>query len=316
MIGKFIVGVNQCVRPNKKHWDIWADTSVSSYIKTLYVVVLSLFFTNSLFAKSFATLDWTVAETLVTLGEKPIAVGDKQSYQVWVQQPSLPDTTYDLGVRLQPNLEQLLALKQQGELVFINTSFYAKTTTNLNRFGTVEIVDFYQAGNAWQNILTATRQVAKHIGKPKQAEKLINDFSQKIAEIQPLVQPYQTRPIALVQFADSRHLRIYGKNSPFGEVLNQLGLMNAWQTEVNFWGFENIEITQLAKLPKNSRLVVIKPYPANIETALKHNTLWQKLPLAKDPLILPAIWTFGGVPSAQRFAEILADGLLNGGEQW
>lgn len=124
------------------------------------------------------------------------------------------------------------------------------------------------------------------------------------------------RPIALVQFIDTRHLRIYAANSPFGAVLSQLGFHNAWSGSQNAWGFETIDVTQLAKLAPNSRLVVVKPYPANIGSALRYNTLWQHLAMAKDPLILPAVWTFGGIPSAQRFAEMFANGLLHGGEQW
>ncbi|VEI48845.1 ferrichrome-binding periplasmic protein [Actinobacillus equuli] len=46
-------------------------------VKTL-AVIFGLFFAMScgVKAKSFATLDWTVAETLIALGEKPVAVGD------------------------------------------------------------------------------------------------------------------------------------------------------------------------------------------------------------------------------------------------
>ena len=62
--------------------------------------------------------------------------------------------------------------------------------------------------------------------------------------------------------------------------------------------------------------MVIKPYPTNIQAALAHNTLWQHLDLAKDPLILPAVWTFGGIPSAQRFAQVFVTALQHGGEQW
>lgn len=286
-------------------------------INIKFVLLFCLFLTDYLWAKPIATLDWTVAETLIALEEKPLAVGDKNSYQTWVQQPVLPENTIDLGVRLQPNLEQLLALKQQhNELHFINTSFYAQTTNNLIKFGKVEIVDFYQTGDAWQNILSATRALANLIHKPEQAEKLITQFSQKIAELRPLVQSFSERPIALVQFADSRHLRIYGNNSSFGAVLNQLGLHNVWQADVNLWGFAQIEVTQLAKLPPHTRLIIIKPYPENLKTALKHNTLWQKLTFAQDPLILPAIWTFGGLPSATRFSEELAYALQHGGQAW
>ena len=119
-----------------------------------------------------------------------------------------------------------------------------------------------------------------------------------------------------MQFIDTRHLRIYGENSLLGAVIQQLGFKNAYLPEVNYWGFQNIEITELAKLPKNTRFVVIKPYPHNIAAALTHNTLWQQLPLAKEPLILPAVWTFGAIPSAQRFVGIFANGLLHGGEAW
>ncbi len=268
---------------------------------------------------AYATLDWTVAETLIALEQPPLAMGEVKSYQRWVMKPELPDTLIDLGIRMQPNPEQILALSQilQGKpLSFINSSFYASVTPILESFATVETVDFYRPGNAWQNIIRATYQIARLIGKTENADRLLNRFQQKLAQIRPHLQRFTDRPIILVQFIDIRHLRIYAENSPFGAVLQQLGFHNAWQGEHNDWGFQTIEVTQLAAFPANSRFVVIKPYPADIATALRHNTLWQHLGMAQDPLILPAVWTFGAIPSAQRFAELLAHGLLHGGEAW
>ncbi|AUI67204.1 iron ABC transporter substrate-binding protein [Glaesserella australis] len=292
-------------------------------MKKLQAVIFSLFFANPLLAgeqqKGFATLDWTVAETLIALGEQPRAVGDAVNYQIWVSEPKLPENTLDLGIRLQPNPEQLWSLSKQLDaqpLVFINSSFYAQTSPVLEKFGKVHLVDFYKEGNAWQNVMDATQQIAKIVGKPEKATQLVNHYLQKIAEIRPLVAPFTDRPVLLVQFIDTRHLRIYAENSPFGAVLSQLGFRNGWQGDHNYWGFQVIEVTQLAKLPQNSRFIVVKPYPSNIASALQHNTLWQKLTMAKDPLILPEVWTFGAIPSAQRFAEVLANGLLNGGEKW
>ncbi|WP_208790025.1 iron-siderophore ABC transporter substrate-binding protein [Actinobacillus vicugnae] len=282
-----------------------------------FTLFASTIFSSKVQAKSFATLDWTVAETLIALGERPVAVGGVKSYQQWVSQPALPAETLDLGVRLQPNPEQLLALKQDNhDLHFINSGFYAQATPTLAPFSEVSLVDFYQAGDAWYNMVNASQKVAQLVNRERQFEQLMADYWQKIAEIRPLVQPYLTRPIALVQFIDTRHLRIYAPNSPFGAVLTQLGFTNAWQGSQNLWGFETIEVTQLAKLAPNSRFVVVKPYPANIGSALQYNTLWQHLAMAKDPLILPAVWTFGAIPSAQRFAEVFANGLMHGGEQW
>lgn len=290
-------------------------------LKRILAVIFALFFANNVWANTpkfcLATLDWTVAETLIALGENPCAVGDVKSYQQWVGEPALSENTLDLGIRLQPNPEQIFRLAQTAQPHFINSSFYASASPMLQKSGTkVDLVDFYSEGNAWQNILKATQNVADLIGKPDQAVRLSENFSQKIAEIRPLVARYTDRPVLLVQFIDTRHLRVYAENSPFGEVLKQLGFRNSWQGSHNAWGFETIEVTQLAKLPKASRFVVVKPYPSNIGRALQHNTLWQRLAMAKDPLILPAVWTFGGIPSAQRFANVFANGLQNGGEKW
>lgn len=115
-----------------------------------------------LFAAShngYTTVDWAVAETLIALGEPPLAVGDMQSYQTWVKQPELPKTTVNLGVRLQPNLELIATLSHSADdlnLVFINSNFYASLNNLLRPYAQVHNVDFYQVGDAWQNVLNAT----------------------------------------------------------------------------------------------------------------------------------------------------------------
>ncbi|OOF47358.1 iron-siderophore ABC transporter substrate-binding protein [Rodentibacter trehalosifermentans] len=266
---------------------------------------------------AYATVDWTVAETLIALDQPPLAVGDVKSYQTWVIEPQLPKNTIDLGVRLQPNAERIAALSHSFKsLTFIHSQFYAALNEKLAPYGKVYNVDFYKEGNAWENVVAATQKIGDIIGKPQAAQQLLSQYQKDIDHYRPLLQPFTDRPIALVQFIDTRHLRIYGENSLLGEVIRQLGFKNAYTAQVNNWGFQNIDITELAKLPSNTRFVVIKPYPSHIATALTHNTLWQRLPLAKSPLILPAVWTFGALPSAQRFIGIFAHGLLQGGEQW
>ncbi|EIJ67470.1 hypothetical protein [Pasteurella bettyae] len=74
---------------------------------------------------AFATLDWTVAETMIALGEEPIAIGNVNSYNKWVVEPELSSSVQDLGIRLQPNPEQLSHLSHRltsQSLQFINTS--------------------------------------------------------------------------------------------------------------------------------------------------------------------------------------------------
>lgn len=200
--------------------------------------------------------------------------------------------------------------------LFVKSGFYIPTILLQKSIKKTEEIDFDKRSEAWINLLNATKQITKTVNQPEAFNVSLQQYLQTIKEIIPLVKPYVDRPIALVQFVDSRHLRIYATDSPFGQVLKQLGFKNAWQGSQNsFWG-ETIEVSQLANLPKNSRFVIIKPYPENVARAIKYNVLWQKLDMARDPLILPAILTFEGLPSAQRFAELLANGLVHGGDVW
>ncbi|OOF69657.1 iron ABC transporter substrate-binding protein [Rodentibacter caecimuris] len=266
-----------------------------------------------------ATLDWTIAETLIAMNSAPIAIGDAIAYQRWVGKPSLPNNTIDLGIRLQPNLEQIWILSQQfnnRSLQFINSDFYTSISSRLENIVPVHVVNFHRTNDAWQNLIDATQEIAILINNPQAAQILFQNYQKAIAKLRPLAKVFIQRPVILAQFIDTRHLRIYAENSVLGNVLKQLGFNNAWQGNYNKWGFETVSITELAKFPTNSRFIIIKPYPANIKTALHYNTLWQHLSLTQDPLILPAVWTFGGIPSAQRFAEILLERLQKGGEEW
>lgn len=267
----------------------------------------------------FATLDWTVAETLFALGEEPLTIGDAENYTHWAKKTYLPKSIQHLSIHLKPTTNQALRISHHVKskpLIFINGSFYAQMTPALKKYASrVEVVHFYQEGNAWVNVLDATQRIAEIIGKPDAFEILLNQYSHTINKIAPLVKPFTDRPMALIQFINSRHVRIYASNSSFGQVLNQLGFLNSWQGSHNHWGFETIEVAQLAQLPKNSRFVIIKPYPKNIDQAIKYDVLWQKLEMARDPIILPEIWMFGGIPSAQNFAESFANALIQGGEK-
>lgn len=77
----------------------------------------------------------------------------------------------------------------------------------------------------------------------------------------------------MVQFADTRHVRIYGNTNLFHVVLGKLGLQNAWTGESNAWGFANIALGDLAKLAENTLLIIVKPNPVGLENALQHSVL-------------------------------------------
>ena len=260
-------------------------------------------------APRIATSDWSVAETLTAMQLPPISVGDKRAYQFWVKQPSLPERTRDAGLRFQPNLERLYQLKPDR---FIQSSWFAHLKPQFEQIAPVSELDFADdKGTRFELTVTATRTLGKMVGAEAAAEQLIRSSQQRLNQARTAVAPYRNRPLAVVQFVDSRHLRIYGESSLYHAVMTQLGLQNAWRGESNAWGFANIPLTRLAQLPPDTLLLIVPPHPPLVQHALQKNAVWQRLPFAQSAnrRVLDHSWSYGALPSMTHFADQLANRL-------
>ena len=260
-------------------------------------------------APRIATSDWSVAETLTAMQLPPISVGDKRAYQFWVKQPSLPERTRDAGLRFQPNLERLYQLKPDR---FIQSSWFAHLKPQFEQIAPVSELDFADdKGTRFEHTVAATRTLGKMVGAEAAAEQLIRSSQQRLNQARTVVAPYRNRPLAVVQFVDSRHLRIYGESSLYHAVMAQLGLQNAWRGESNAWGFANIPLTRLAQLPPDTLLLIVPPHPPLVQHALQKNAVWQRLPFAQSTnrRVLDHSWSYGALPSMTHFADQLANRL-------
>lgn len=257
-------------------------------------------------APRVATSDWTTAETLAAMGYPPASLGDKRAYGDWVNYPPMPQTTLDSGIRFQPNLEQLYQTKPD---FFIQSTWFAHLKPQFEKVAPVYEVSFAgDNGIQYAQTLASTRKVGAIIGDSAAAERLIRQTENQFARHRRQLAPYAARPLAVIQFVDARHARIYGKTSMFDVVIGKLGLKNAWQGSSNEWGFANIALTDLATLPPDTLLVIIKPHPRNTRAALEKSILWQRLPFSKaaNRRVLPPTWSYGALPSMQHFANELA----------
>lgn len=255
----------------------------------------------------FATLDWTIAETLLALDAPLRGVAQAGAYGDWVKTPAIPPSTADLGLRAQPNLERLAALAP--ERIFISPMF-ASLEPRLARLAPVTTLPLYQPGtDTWQAMQTLTRRLGEHTDRHDEAQALISDTQALMAALGATLNV--EKPLLMVQFIDARHVRVFGKNGLYQAVLDQLGIANAWQQPTNAWGFSTVGIEALAE-HANARLVVVKPLPRGVKSALGQSGLWHHLPSVKrdNVIMLPPAWSFGALPSAQRFARLLSDALM------
>ncbi|GEK47334.1 ABC transporter substrate-binding protein [Bisbaumannia pacifica] len=257
-------------------------------------------------APRLASLDWTLAETLVALGHPPVAVGQVAAYHAWVGEPALPDSVIDLGLRSQPNLERLAALAPEGILI---SPMFANLRPRLERIAPVSELALYAPGEAtWPQLLALTRELAARVEDPAAGETLIDVSEARLAELREGL-PEANEPLLIVQFMDARHVRVFGANGLFQAVLERLGLENAWTRPTTAWGFSLASLEELATL--EARLVVVEPYPRGVEARLADSGLWKHQPsVSADRVItLPPVWSFGALPSAVRFAELLVSAL-------
>ncbi|XKE44534.1 ABC transporter substrate-binding protein [Halomonas organivorans] len=253
-----------------------------------------------------ATLDWTLAETLVALEAPPRAVAQVEAYHAWVGEPGLPETTIDLGLRSQPNLELLASLAPERILI---SPMFANLAPRLERIAPVETLPLYSPGrDTWTEMRELTRSLGELVDRPEAAARLIETTEAKLDRLHDELSADQP-PLLIVQFMDSRHVRVFGDNGLFQAVLDRLGLENGWTGPTNAWGFSLVGIEALAGL--DARLVVVEPYPAGVREALAEGGLWHHLVEASrgEPLVLPPVWSFGALPSAERFAELLVTAL-------
>lgn len=261
---------------------------------------------SSLASSQWATLDWTIAETLLAIDAPVSSVAQQSDYHQWVGEPRIPESTTDMGLRTQPNLELLAQAPPEQTLI---SPMFSGLTPRLERIAPVTSFALYSPGtDTWQEMQTLTRQLGELTEHQPQAEALI-------AETQALMTTLResrpaSPPLLMVQFMDARHVRVFGENSLYNAVLEQLELPNAWDQSTNAWGFSLVGIEALAAHP-DAQLVVVEPLPTGVEEPLTKSGLWQHLPSVREDRVitLSPVWSFGALPSAQRFARTLVTAL-------
>ena len=255
--------------------------------------------------------DWGVAETLLALGVAPVALSEVDGYREWVVEPALPPNVADAGLRIEPNFELIAAMRPGLILI---TPELEPLRAFMERIARTETLAIYQpGGNAWDHARDAARAMAKLLGHEASGENLLRRVDATIAAAKVQLGEPERRPVYLVNFIDRRHVRIYGQNSIFQNVLDRLGLANAYTGWTSFWGFVTLGIEHLAANPE-AQLIYLEPLSDEIRDALKAGPLWSALPFVRDNRVsaLPPVWSFGGVASGERLARLLGERLGHG----
>lgn len=250
-------------------------------------------------------LEWTSAEMVVSLGLSPLAVGDTRGYRDWVQGPALPEDIIDLGSRSEPNLELLRELRPD---LIVGAYGYGLDESTFAAISPTFDVPFY-SGKAppYAQARQVTQQLGDLLGRRTEAENLVKRVEASIEQARATLAQEPRKPLCVVSMFDDRHVRIYGAGSLLQDVLDRLGLVNAWTDATNEWGFSTVGIEELVAVGE-AQLISLDPIPPHIRVRIARSSLWANLSCVRNGQVrtIPPVWPFGGLTAAGRFAEFMA----------
>ncbi len=253
------------------------------------------------------SLDYGLASTLLSLGIVPAAVASLADWGKWVIEPAMPESVIDLGSSWEVNLEILTALKPD---LILTTPYLDASLPRLQGVGKVLRLETYRpdGGAILPSVIAATRRLAAEIGREAEAERFLAQADAFFDECRARLARRPRPPLALVNFMDARHVRIFGAPGLYDAVLTRIGLANAWTGAANYWGFEIVGIETLARITDpDALLIAFEPVPGDVLPKLARSPLWQALPFARPGhfAVLPGALLFGMVNEAMRFARLM-----------
>ncbi len=251
-----------------------------------------------------AVLDWALLETMLAIGHPPIAVVAGSDWNRSNMGPPLSASVADLGLSPEINFELLASLKPD---LIVMSPFVEQLEPVLRRIApTWNLSVFEHAATPLQHQRELTRKLGARLGRSAEAERYVADAERRLDEIRTRMATRPRRPVLLANFIDARHVRVYGGSGLYQNVLDRLGLVNAWTGQTNYWGYATVGIERLATV-SDLELIAFEPVPADARSTLARSPLWTQLPFVKAGRvsILSSVLMFGALPSALRLADLL-----------
>lgn len=252
-------------------------------------------------------LEWLPVELLLALGITPYGVADIPNYTLWVNEPALPDSVIDVGLRTEPNLELLTEMRPS---FMVWSAGYGPAPEKLARIAPGRGFNFSDGKKPLAVARQSLVELAHLLNVDAAAERHLAQYDSFIESRKPRFVQRGTRPLLLMTLIDPRHMLVFGPNCLFQEVLDEYGIQNAWQGETNFWGSTAVGIDRLAAY-KDVDVLCFDHGNAKEMDALMSTPLWQAMPFVRAGRFqrVPAVWFYGATLSAMHFVRILDNAL-------
>lgn len=256
------------------------------------------------------SLDITATHICRSAGVTLVGAASASSFRNGKADLTLSEEVIDVGLPPEPNLELIESLAPDL-IVSAWPAAQDSPLRTLAHFVTLDVLNDHP--DRYSEVCRSIAQLGKIAGTSTVA-------SQAIAEADALISRRAGKiglpgmSLYLVNLnQDGVNVLAYGRHSLMDSVLHRLGLENAWTTSDEIWGWIKTGPEALAQRP-DAMIVHIEQYWQGAGLAmhrLTQSAVWNALPQVRENrvLSLPPIDIFGGLPTVERFSNLVCDAL-------
>ncbi len=261
--------------------------------------------------RRIVSLEWTYTENLLALGIQPVGHADLAGYADWVQIPvKLSATVQDVGTRQQPSLEKIRALRP--DLIITAKSRTTQNDAQLAAIAPVLTFDAYAPGKTqYEEMRSTFLNMGRAVRRESTARTVLASVDAKLSRVrQALKAKGRAGESFIVTQAFSGRggtpeLRVFSRGSLAADVLEQVGLTNAWKGGPSTYGFATLGLEGLTQLQPNNFFYVVQD-DDNVFNQPSSRALWAAQAFVKSDRAYPLgakTWLFGGPLSTLALAE-------------
>jgi ABC-type Fe3+-hydroxamate transport system substrate-binding protein len=268
-------------------------------------------------AERVVALEWAEVEMLATLGADLVGVADPAGYETWNASEPLPDDVQDVGLRQEASVDAIVAL--DPDLVVLEAERGSPLLKQLEEYVPVLVTEGSDAGRNLERMRSDFTMIATAVGKAEEAAEVLADLDATMADAQARIAEAGAAdtPFAMADGwmeGSVVNIRMFGDGALFSDVAEELGLVNAWDGEVDeMWGLGTTDVEGVSALKDHEDLTFLYSASADPDPfaeGLAGNRLWESLPFVKQGEVHKledGTWTFGGPSSIAFFVEQLLD---------
>lgn len=239
-----------------------------------------------------------------------------------LKEHKLSSSVTDVGLRWEPNLETIAQI--EPDLIIGDADNNGPIYEDLSAIAPTLLFNAYpleeENVGGFERMREEFMTIAGVLDRHDKGVAVLDRMNQKIAETGATIRASEAagKPFALLMagtWEGATWLRIYTHNDQASEIIEMMGMENAWPVKYGQWGYSDGGLEDLTTIQDATFFYIAIDEDNPFETTYKDNPVWTNLASVKEGRVYPIggdTWTYGGPISAELIAEKVAAAVAAG----